>query len=991
MTVRLFLFGSPAIEVDGEMLALPFERRSQLLVFLALRRSWVGRAELATLLWPEQANKLAYMNLRKILHRLQRSLWAQGIEVEGGALRFEGATDVFAFDSAIRDQRIADALPLRTGELLAGFDDDQNEAWSSWLNFERERLRLAWRDAALSRLAVDINMAEAIELSTRLLAADPLDEVAVRAKMSWLERGAQNARAREVYREFADRLARDLGLTPGAEVRALHDSLGAAAGSLATAASPAPTDFDADFVGRRVELRRIGSLLAQADCRLLCVIGPGGVGKTRLAKRAMHEFAPRFSDGAAFIPLEDITSPNEVGGRLARELCVVIAGGDEPLKQVVAFLRERHLLLVLDNFEHLAADASILDTLTRECPRLQIIATSRVRLALSIEWLLPLTGLPCPEPEDHDRIEAFDAVRLFIQVAQRVNPALVPATEAASIADICRQLEGLPLALELAASWTRVLTCAAIAAELRHGTELLRAVDPGQPSRHASIEIVFEQSWRLLSASERDALSRLSVFHGAFAAEAARAIAGAPLAVVGALVDKSLLRKDGARLFMHPLVQQLSALHLGQGSVRDLTEKAHAQYFHRLLARSRRTFNFADLEALHRVDTDFENCRVAWRWSVQHHAGDELAKSAMTLLQFCDQRGRLDEGLAMVNDAIESSTTLSDPKLTALLASVAASFEFLLDRYGDAMANATRALAASRPFDHDTKLQSFKVLGSCSFRLGRHAEAKGFFEKGLRHAQASADPHNVGSMLTNLALVEKVMGNYPQAQRLSIQSLLQHQRLGDVAEEALALNNLGALSLDQQDYNAAGVYLREGLVICEQHGLVRTRGLILVNLAEIAVKTGDEAAEAHAKRALEVAEESGNRANACMVKQLLVQLAVQRGDLTAARSDLRSSLKVAIAIGRPTLVIAGVALFAAILAAQGQSECARLAVSFAAEHPTAIAPQRDELRARLAKWHPADSRPRSWPELELDELVHRIVVESDLAYAPLIASLRGMD
>ena len=159
-------------------------------------------------------------------------------------------------------------------------------------------------------------------------------------------------------------------------------------------------------------------------------------------------------------------------------------------------------------------------------------------------------------------------MRLFVQAAQRVEPALVPAVEAASIVDICRQVEGLPLALELAAAWTRVLSCDAIAAELRQGTELLHAVDAAHPARHASIEVVFDQSWRLLGAAERDALSRLSVFHGGFSPEAARAVAGAPLPVLGALADKSLLRKEESRIYLHPLVQQLAAARLGESDRR---------------------------------------------------------------------------------------------------------------------------------------------------------------------------------------------------------------------------------------------------------------------------------------------------------------------------------------------------------------------------------------------------------------------------------------
>ena len=222
------LFGPPSIERGGRSFALPFERRTQLVVFLAMKRAWVGRAELAALLWPEQETKLAYANLRKTLFRLQSAEWSPAIESQGGALRLLAAADVLAFEAALREQRIEDALALRHGELLAGYEDDANEAWSSWLAFERDRLRVAWRSAALDRLGTDLDAGQAIDLSARLLAADPLDEAALRNHMAWLERNGQSARARQAYRDFVARLEQDLGLPPSADLKALHDSLGSA-------------------------------------------------------------------------------------------------------------------------------------------------------------------------------------------------------------------------------------------------------------------------------------------------------------------------------------------------------------------------------------------------------------------------------------------------------------------------------------------------------------------------------------------------------------------------------------------------------------------------------------------------------------------------------------------------------------------------------------------------------------------------------------------
>ncbi len=208
---------------------------------------------------------------------------------------------------------------------------------------------------------------------------------------------------------------------------------------------PAP-DGDG-FIGRTVELQRIATLLTQDDCRLLTIMGPGGAGKTRLARRALQELAPAYSDGGVFIALEDVVEPAELGGRLARELGVNLTGSRESLEQVVTFLGERHMLLVMDNFEHLVATASVLEKLLHACPLLKIIVTSRVRLAIGSEQVLPLEGLPCPEAEDQDRIEAFDAV-------PPVRPrSTARRTGACSIGRGCLYRRNLP-------AGGRVATCA---------------------------------------------------------------------------------------------------------------------------------------------------------------------------------------------------------------------------------------------------------------------------------------------------------------------------------------------------------------------------------------------------------------------------------------------------------------------------------------------------------------------------------------------------
>ncbi|HSV71863.1 MAG TPA: tetratricopeptide repeat protein [Methylibium sp.] len=974
--LRLQLLGPPAAVVGGESLALPVERRSQLVALLALRRGWVGRAELAALLWPEQPARLAHANLRKTLFRLDAVPWGRAVEVQDSALRLRADTDVADFEAALAAQRIDEALALRRGELLAGFDDDAGESWSGWLAFERERLRNAWRDAALARLAGGIEPGEGVDLSARLLDADPLDEAALRSHMVWLARSGHTARARRAYQAYAARLAQELGLAPGAELKALHDGLGHEA-----AAAPAPRAAeDEGFVGRSSERRRIAELLARPDCRLLCLLGPGGVGKTRLARHAARELAPGWPDGAVFVALDDVAAPAEFGGRLARELAVPRGGGAEPFERVVEFLRPLQRLLVLDNFEQLVDAAGLLGRLLDACPRLKILVTSRVRLGVAGEWSLPLDGLPCPEPEDADCAESFDAVRLFVAAARRVEPALDARAQAAAIVDICRQVDGLPLALELAAAWTRVLPCDAIAAELRQGSELLRSADASRPARQASFEAVFESSWRLLSDVEREALARLAVFRGGFSADAARAVAAAPLPVLGALADKSLLHRQGARSALHPLVQQLAGERLG--AAREAAEAAHAQHFLRLLAQRRRPAENAEPASLQWLEAEFENCKAAWHAAVARGRWAALDAAAWALLHYADHRGHFGEALALLRAAIAAA-----PDGAPLLTSAAAHVEYRLDRYAEALADAERALAASTSTDHDTRLQCFKVLGVCSLRLGRFEDARRWLQRALRQSPAETDPRNAATMLDNLALVEKRLGNFEASLRMSTASLVQLRRLGDVAGEALCLNNLGALLLDHGDLAAAAVHCKESLALSERHGLSRTAGHALANLSELSLKTGDlEAAAGYSRRAYEMAVQTGSRAIQSWLRNVDARIALARGDLAAARALLRESLETAAAIDLTTIVTGGLSCFAELLAAQGEPEAARRVLDFAAAHPSTDAQNRHDIAALRARW---PEGPAPWPGLAFEELVQRIVVETPTAHAALIAAVLG--
>jgi predicted ATPase/DNA-binding SARP family transcriptional activator/Flp pilus assembly protein TadD len=990
MSVRLSLFGAPAVAAGDGLIALPFERRTQLVVYLAVKRAWVSRAELAARLWPEQETKLAYTNLRKALHRLQSFAWADRIESRGHTLRFAARSDVHEFEQALRERRLADALALYRGPLLAGFDATGNDEWTSWLAFERDRLQSAWRGAAQQYLAGDCDAAEAVDLGARLLSADPFDEDALKSYIDALSRTGQVARARQVYRDFVQRLQADLGVAPSAELKAIHDALGVSA----PAGTVAPRLLEDDgFVGRTVELRRAVSLLTQDDCRLLTVTGPGGVGKTRLAQRVVRECASLFEDGATFIALEDLATADELGGRLAGELGIALKGRADAFDQVVDALRAHHALLVLDNFEHLVDAAPRLERLFAACPRVKAVVTSRVRLGLGTEWLLPLTGLPVPEPEDVGEIESFDAVRLFDAAARRVDPGFDATSEPEQMIAICRAVDGLPLALELAAAWTRVLSCRDIAAELQRSGELLQSTDGSRPARHASIQAVFEQSWQLLAESERQALARLSVFRGGFSASAARAVGGVALPVLAALVDKSLLHKEGSRCFLHPLVHQFAHAKLRQLLDAEDGVSAHGQHFLAHLVNASDRISHADPEALREIDTEFENIRAAWQFGVSTRAADSLARAAYGLMCYCDHRGRRLEGFELLQQALSCESVSTDPQALSALAAPAAWLAYRLDRYAEAEALALKAMSsrttnARRSGGGLLVYRAATVLGATCLRQGRSDEARDWLRQALDVATKEGDPINVASALDNLGLIMRTRGELDDALQLYRQALLKHREVGDAGGAAICLNNQGVVHILRSELTAAQQVLQEARQLCERHGLPSTRCMVEVNLANVALKLDRaEQAAQHARKALEVSAQTGQRGSGVEARYALVRAALAQGDLATARSELSAAMAVAIAIGRQELLVHGIWLFAELLAAQGEQEVAGRALALALQQPALVGSERQQAELQLRSWGEPSAARTDWTGPPVGELVHRIVTESAVAYGPLIAAL----
>ncbi len=454
---------------------------------------------------------------------------------------------------------------------------------------------------------------------------------------------------RRPSRQIANLLADHLAIPDDIRVRFVAVALGEqAADHLPLAAKPvappAPSPQVAStfklpapstpFVGRDAELARIAVLLANPDCKLLTLLGMGGMGKTRLAIEAAARQMGNFDDGVYFVSLAAVDTPEHIAGAIAQELDVTW-DGDDLSAHLPRYLRPRQVLLILDNFEHLTEGADVVATLLRQAPRLKVLVTSRVRLHLLEEWLLPVDGMPVEEGL------SGAAAQLFLRSAQRVQPGFTPAGQGTAILAICRQVGGMPLAIELAASWVRLMACEEIFQRITQDFEVLQTPVRNIHERHRSVRVLLEQSWSMLESSELAVLMRLSVFQSGFRMDEASHVTGANLPIMLALVDKSLVHSNGAgRYDLHELVRQYAAEQLAANGEDNVCRQHHFMaYLGMARTADRHLRGPQAVEWFDRLDNEQSNLRAAMQWALHTGHYEDLAWLGIALMWYWTRRG----------------------------------------------------------------------------------------------------------------------------------------------------------------------------------------------------------------------------------------------------------------------------------------------------------------------------------------------------------------
>jgi predicted ATPase/DNA-binding XRE family transcriptional regulator len=418
------------------------------------------------------------------------------------------------------------------------------------------------------------------------------------------------------------------------------------------------------FIGRERELAEIAARLSEPDCRLLNLVGPGGAGKTRLALKAAEGRLPEYQHGACFVPLAGLKDPQALAGTVLDSLRLPRSGSAEPREQLLTYLRKQQLLLILDNFEHLLPETRLLSAILKAAPEVVVLVTSRQRLSLQSEWVYPVDGLPVPPPDGVSPIESYSSVELFVKSAGRISPGYtLDESNRSWVARICRQVAGIPLALELAAAWPTVLDPQEIAEQIERGLDILTSDYTDLPERQRSMRAVFDASWKLLSEDEQRGMEQLAVFRAGFNLAAAEAAFGVSPKLLLSLVSKSWVQAvQVGRFQLHELVRQYAheKLQLDPDFMHSVEER-HSTYFCGVLSRQEENwFTTREGEALREIDVEYPNIDAAWIWALKQQRLDLVVSVSESLARYYGAYLRFKEEYVAMESALQCMDSIQN-------------------------------------------------------------------------------------------------------------------------------------------------------------------------------------------------------------------------------------------------------------------------------------------------------------------------------------------
>ncbi|RPJ24915.1 MAG: helix-turn-helix domain-containing protein [Chloroflexi bacterium] len=718
------------------------------------------------------------------------------------------------------------------------------------------------------------------------------------------------------------------------------------------------------LIGREFELAEITRFIKDPKCRLLTLTGAGGIGKTRLALEAVAQLQTDFEYGAIFIHLAPLSGRDQIVTAIADALGFVLYSASDRSVQLIAHLHNKELLLVLDNFEHLLNQkecTSLPGDLLQGAPLVKLLVSSREPLQLQAEWVFEVRGLPVPGIDKPNLVETSSAVKLFVQRAQQTRAGFEPTPkDRAAIRQICQLVDGMPLAIEMAAAWTRTLSCSEIAHEIQSNINFLTTSARDVTERHRSIRATLDYSWKLLSAEEQTALRRLSVFKGGFTREAAEYVAGADLSALSGLVAKSLLhRTESGRYDLHELVRQFSLDYLLKNESEYVeTQDRHSEYYSQLLQRRGDGFKSMDQPRVGaELAAEIANLRQAWRWAGERGQALQVGQAADTLFWLYESRCDCREGVPLFG-YVAKSLEVGSPSARGAVpdpdqihdiarARVMAYQGFFCLRQGrhpQSRELLQKSLEILRPLAQggsstaeDALPYTLAFLGMVTAALGDYAGGSRHLYEGLEMKRASNDLWGIAFCLRQLGLLAYYQGAYDEAHRLLRESLDVSRAIGNSWAVAYSLDFLGTAAYAQGAYAEAERFLREGLALSQAVGDRFTTAYALNGLGLVKKALGDYAeGRQQLEDSIAIWREIGDQGSLAQSLNNLGDVLLEMDNGTEARKCFLEALAVAKSAGLVPVMLDALFGSASLRATEGSMDFALRTLAFIKDHPAGI-------------------------------------------------------
>jgi tetratricopeptide (TPR) repeat protein len=627
------------------------------------------------------------------------------------------------------------------------------------------------------------------------------------------------------------------------------------------------------FLGREREIREMLALLSEHDRRLVTILGQGGSGKTRLAVQTAAEIFASFPDGVWFVPLDSVSTAAGIIAAIAQSLSIPFSGSRDEEARLFTAMAGMKSLLVLDNFEHIADHSPLVSRMLSACPDVRVIVTSRRCLGIRGESIFDLSGMSLPESPD-DELERFDSTRLFLETARRAKPFFTPGqADRRAIRDICGFLQGLPLAIELAAPWIRIIPCDELLHEIQRDPRLLSSVSGDLPQRQRSLHAVFEYSWGLLTESERIALASVSVFEGGFSSQAAAEVASCGIATLQSLFENSLLKsRPGGGYILHPLTRQFAADRLsGNPELKDTVERAHSLHYAKFLDECYKTVHSeGQAEALNRISFELPNLLRGAEHAYGHlesRTMETYAKTVSVLFQLRSRFGEaieFFENLSLILEEAVAGNRCDErfvTKTRAELRERMGTFHLLTGNH-TAAAPFLRAAAELSSSIGDPALEVLCLagLGNSAHLQGQFDSAMELWSKALSISRNCGLEQSVSSLLCNIASVRKRRGELAQARSLLEEAVANVKGSGNAFMRASVLSNIAEIMLTEGDVIGAEENHRQSLALRRETGDLRGISFTLEKLSRIAESRSPAEALELARESLRCAgKDGGNR------------------------------------------------------------------------------------------------------------------------------------